>query len=350
MNGMNSIMLGFLSCVFLSLGVACSGQAKELALYQIGNSLTWDSEPEVTKRVLVDEGYNVRLGYHIACGQSLTYMVANPASSCVQPLEPYGHWLNALSSYDWDIVTLQAYTSNATGGSEIEATKTMIRAATANGRNRECIFYLYLAWPKMSLNYSLYEQINADFGGGSDIVRLNQQFLNYWYTGLIREFPELDIRVLPVGIILGQMDIKIKEWPLGGIIDGYSLYRDEHHMSYENGRYIVNSAMLSTFLNKKPSDLKYTSTWIDRINPELVALSNEVVWSVFSKDQRMKIETNPDVIIDLNSLSLMKEIKFTGNLQASENMQEWRDVSVYSPLRLGNDISTMFYRSYVRTP
>ncbi len=104
--------------------------------YHVGNSLTWDSQV----RSFENRPLHDNQGYHIKCSSSLTSILNNPESVCVDPTT-YGYFTEALSSHDWDAVTLQPYVGYGTG-TEIESFVTM-----ASMTNSTAEILMYATWP-----------------------------------------------------------------------------------------------------------------------------------------------------------------------------------------------------------
>lgn len=335
----------FISIIVLNTILALVVSAEALRTYYIGNSLTWDAKPETQAYILEENGYSVDFGYHIACGKGLTYIEDNPAYTCVEALEPYGNWDNALANFEWDIVTIQAY-SGGTGISEVLATANIIATAVSDERNLDCIFYLYLAWPSRDDTLTFADRMIVPFGGNGSPVFLSTGFLDYWYSKITALFPSLDIRVLPTGEAFAIIDEKLREIEITPYTDTYDLYRDIHHMNLEEGRHVAMSTMISAISGIRTKEIVYPSDYLSSIDAIFLDLSDEVVWYALTSDERVKMPAKPEIEISKHSSGQL-ECSFIGSLYESEDLNTWRTViDASSPYRLmSEEQSSVFYRS-----
>jgi hypothetical protein len=319
-----------------------------LRIYHIGNSFTWDSNPLLTSLSLSNAGYTVGQGYHIACGQSLTSIESHPDSVCITPPEPYGTWTNALANYEWDAITLQA-SPGGTGLSEVTATRKIIEAALYGNRNRNCRFYLLLAWPMRSDAQSFSELMMSSFEGDSAAVFLSSGFLDYWYQEMIAIFPDLDIRAIPTGLVLSTIDEKLREINLGEYTNTYALYRDPYHMTSVGG-HVASTTMLCAVSCIRPENqifpAGYVGCCIVSVNSSFVDLAYDVIWYTLSADPRTKIETNLEIALRFNPIGNVYECSFVGKLYRSMNSKDWVEIKeAKSPYRFGVLQEAEFFRA-----
>lgn len=336
-----------ITAIFILLtfgGVAC---ADTIRIYHVGNSLTWDSNVALTSSSLRNQGHIVAQGYHIACGKSLVGIVHDPDVVCVPPPEPYGTWTNALANYEWDKVTIQAW-AGATPGEELTATTKILDLATAQGRNRSCIFYLLLAWPLRDDSVSFSDLISSPFAGENAPTLLSSGFLEYWYEKITARYPDLDVRVIPTGIALMSIDQKLKEISIGPYTNTYALYRDRYHMTSE-GQHLAAMTMLSTLSGIRPEAHTFPSGYsgfLSGVNSNLVALIHDVIWYNISAEPRTKVAVAPNVTLGFNHLGNIYECSFVGTLFHSTNSVDWTEIEgATSPYRFAPVQPTEFFRS-----
>ena len=99
---------------WLSLCIICYAnivvsQPREFLMYSIGNSHTADFRPFSDFRCIAAiEGDSIKNGWHINCGSPLYSTWSNPERTCVEP-SSFGKFMPALSSYPWDIITIQPF-------------------------------------------------------------------------------------------------------------------------------------------------------------------------------------------------------------------------------------------------
>lgn len=324
-----------LTIIPVAFGASLSG-------YHIGNSLTWDCKLTFMPAVFENEGFDYNQGYHIDCSMSLTSIVDDPNKEICEPGPiSYGAWNTALSAHDWDYITLQGYPGplGTTGDSEVSATTILINESLNEGRNTNCIFFLYFSWPQTNSASDFSEQINLPYTNGNDRPILSKEFADFWYSAVTQSLPNLDIRLIPTGHILEALDQKLREIPVGDLANTYDLYRDKDHLDWSSGRYVSHATMLSEILGKPPSQIAFPTDgsydFINDVDPELVQLSNEVIWSVLTQDKRTKISDLPSISIRTNKIGGL-EVSFVENLMASTNLNSsaWVVTNSISPHRL----------------
>jgi hypothetical protein len=324
-----------------------SVSAQPIRLYSIGNSLTWDSKPPLVRDVLLTEGNTVTQGYHITCGLNLAKIVSDPTNVCIAPSIVHGVWTNALSNFEWDVITLQAF-PGGTGLSEVTAAKTLIEQAIAGGRNKKCRFYLLLAWPPQSKSETFAEQLQRNSGGDAAKVFLSSSFLDYWFDAMVTAFPELDIRVIPTGKIFATIDNKLREINIGSFTNTYALYRDSYHMKPE-GQHIASMALLSAVSGIRPGAHKFPPAYapvLSSMNTNLVELVHEVIWSALTSDPRCKVTARPELNLRFNKLGSVHECSFIGTLHQSSDLNNWAELKdAKSPHRLTASERLQFFRT-----
>jgi hypothetical protein len=321
--------------------------AETLRIYHIGNSLTWDSNPALTSLSLSNAGYTVQQGYHIACSRGLTRIESEPDYVCVPPPEPYGTWTNALANYDWDVITLQAYPGGS-GLTEVAATRKIIEIALAGNRNRNCKFFLLLAWPTQSESNTFSELMMTPFEGDDASVFLSSGFLDYWYQQIVSIFPDLDIRTIPTGLVLATMDQKLSEINIGQYTNTYALYRDPYHMTSAGG-HVAGTTMLCAVSGMRPQDQIFPAGYagfVTTIDSRLVDLTYDVSWYTLSADPRTKITTTPEIRLIFNATGNAYECSFVGKLYHSMDLKNWNQVNdAKSPYRFGVSHQGEYFRS-----
>ncbi len=336
------IVSGFL-LIFLSAARAQEGE--DLRIYYVGNSLTWDAKPLQVRSTLGRAPFNILDGFHLRCGQGLRTIVnETEIEPCIDPPAPYGEWTNALANYEWDAITLQAYP----GGNALEelaATRTLIETATAGGRNADCKFFLYLAWPKKSASSTFSERMLTPFRGETERVFLNQGFLDWWYEQVTAAFPNLNIHALPTGIAYASLDEKLREIPTQAYSSAHSLYRDDDHMNTEEGRHLALTMMLCAISGIHPSEQKFSSGYLAKIDPVYREIAEEVAWHTLTTDARSGIIAEQFLAFKQPEDPSLREVSYIGTLQSSATLGSWQDVvGATSPHRFRTDEQSRFFR------
>jgi len=283
-------------------------------IYHIGNSLTRDAQPGTIESEL----NLLASGQHIACGQSLTSIVDNPDYTCVTPDEPYGKWENALGNYDWDAITIQVYTGS-TGTTDLASAVSIIDKATLDGesnmnRNLNTTYWMYLPWPAKDESKILSDLIiNTPFIDSSESMTISLGYIYWLQNQLQLEYPSLDIRVIPTGAVMAQLDKELRSSPISGVSiapevgdsittlsSGWNLYRDSDHLNWNSysdyGRDIASEVMLSSITGGSSLDFDLVeglSSWS--------TLVNETINNVLSLESKGLESQSPPIISSIAS-------------------------------------------------
>lgn len=323
--------------------------AERIRIYHVGNSLTEDALPLRVAETLTVNNFAVRQGRHVLENANLTRIVNSPDDGGVMTYEPFGRWPEEFANEEWDAITLQAFIGN-TAQEEINATRTLIEAATTNGRNQDCVFYLYHAWPGLSTLATYSDRIGLPFDNLNDQVFLSNAFADLWYQEVAASFPDLDIRLIPTGTVLGDLDQELMEMPTGGFSETHDLYRDSTHLSFHNGRHIALLSMVTALSQTRPTDLLLPTRSLFNVNLQLSDLGQEVVQQTFSNDPRTGFGIIPTLSAIISQRILadrgMAEYTFTGQLYRSEDLVTFERVeNVTSPFQISlEDAPKLFFR------
>jgi hypothetical protein len=306
--------------------------AEDFRIYYVGNSLTGDSSLFEQRFALESQGYTVFQGQHIECGKNLDYIVSNADTSCAAPIEPFGRWKDALTDFEWDAVSIQAF-RGGTALDEIRATEAIIDTALSGGRNRHCIFYLYLSWPRIEEGRTLMEAIRRPFESEFSQTALSRDFLDYWYGSISARYPSLDIRIIPVGWIYGILDEKLRQRATGGYTKGDDLFRDAVHMNFSDGRDVAIRSFVTALTGNMPEQQELSRNHELRLNREMKKLSAEVIWYAMTSDPRTKVQSRPEARLS-RVTGFGWECSFTGILETSTGLDQWEEVTeATSPFR-----------------
>lgn len=233
-----------------------------IKVFHVGNSLTWDSAPQVLADVPPSPGsIQIENGWHIRCGRSLGYIFQNPSDVCVPPTL-YGTWDQALvESSAWDAVSFQPFPgSNSTFASDLHAIQTMANQCFGNDGFDKKVF-IYSGWPWQS-----------DMGFGSDWLRgsktadaqptiLASSYVEHLVQRL-RAQRDNAVYLVPVGEVLYNLGESLEAEPFvyldqhgnERVFDStYSLYRDQYHLDYRFGRYVAFLTMHSCLTGEPPA-------------------------------------------------------------------------------------------------
>lgn len=285
-----------LYAAFVAILVALSGaatreaQAQSLNSYHIGNSLTWDSRPDFgLPKLATDAGLSLTTGWHIRCNGSLDHIANNPTDTCVTP-NGFGRYTEAFANNAWDAVTLQPF-SGATPRQEYLGFKSLVQLARQNPDNLDTTFYLYTGWMSAtSAGTDFYSAWHDDtpVDPDADLIR-NAAGFAWVYDQLVND-PDLsgvDLRVIPVGDVLAELDRRMTLGEIPGFVGTESLYRDDLHLN-NLGWFAASNTVLSTLFRIDPTGTPTNNAFVVapgqavpiEITPELGSLIQDTVWDV----------------------------------------------------------------------
>lgn len=331
---------------WLHLSLATVSQAIELnSGYFVGNSLTWDADPARAASAIRSVNPDFKHGYHIACSRSLHAIEADPDFTCIQPTSHYGKWKAAFETGEFDFVVFQPF-PGATGDEEVAGLLRMTEVLFAEGRNEDCILYLYIAWPGVSDDVSFTEARAVPYSGGDQPTYLSSGFADWFYATVQAALPERTVRLIPAGAAYEALDRKLSQAPLGALDSTYALYRDALHMSIPTGRYVAHVTMLSILTGEAPDEMPIDSRMLDGLDADYRTLVDEVVWSGIQQDPRTGVATEQPRIALRKGPNAFWEISFVGRALWSEDLEHWHpfEGDTASPLRFVPDQDRRFFK------
>lgn len=224
--------------------------------YHIGNSLTFDSQPEAMEAFAASRGLDHQVGYHIRTGSSLRNILDNPTDLSIAPNE-FGGFSQALPNNAWDVVTIQPHPSNSpytTLGEDIDSVLSFINLTRSNPANADTNFYIYQTWPQQGTS-SYQTQWTAPSPDSLDSQMLRRR---EYYNNLIervRDETDANVYMIPVGEVLFELDIRMRAGEIPGFTSVTRLYRDALHLSYGAGRFVAGATTFATILGQYPTGL-----------------------------------------------------------------------------------------------
>lgn len=264
-------------------------------VYFLGNSFTEFSYPfhiepyaELDGADLVDTASGGKIGYTIYSGKSLDYEVNNPTDYV---LTNTGGWINSLSTQSWDVVVMQPHTyqSGIPFYHEVAAAKVIIDMALS--QNPNTVFYILEPYAFMEGPDPGSRTYNSNWTGrykrqeliasmtpwralpksvtGLDeyatLFNSKQNFQSLYFDAVRSENPTADVRWIPLGEVVNQIDLALAELPATddlivnkNLTGAWKLVTDRVHLGFYNGsihgRYIAHLTALSTIWNRPPED------------------------------------------------------------------------------------------------
>lgn len=216
--------------------------AAAMDVYSIGNSLTWDSQPNTIADFADSAGYGHNVGYHIRCNSSLEQIWSDPTGTCVTPTA-YGTFGPSLANTTWDAITLQTFgAGGATIVSETQAAINFINLARTNANNAEATFYIYSTWGIRSQVMTKWADPVVD--SDSTVISYRRQDAVLLYQR-IDAATDANLGFIPAGDVFYALGHIIERGGIAGFSSAEDLFRDSLHAS-GLGRYAASATVYAT--------------------------------------------------------------------------------------------------------
>lgn len=195
------------------------------SVYLIGNSLTWDTQPELLDGMI---------GHHVDCNKTLPFIHANPASECVASSSD---WSLALSSATYDVLTVQPF-----AGSTVSSTLAEDAAAISDWMAMQpgATVVLHTGWAQHDMHEAAYHG-----GLTGEAMAYCPEYFDALRSRLLAIDPGRTIVSTDMIGVIDRIyhDIEAGVGPYSALSD---LYRDPTHLSYTDGRFLAHNAMRRT--------------------------------------------------------------------------------------------------------
>lgn len=220
----NILLVGLLllSMVSSGLGEDASGQSgKQVSIYLIGNSLTWDTVPSK-----LDQDVQ----WHVDCGKSLKHIYEHHEKPCVKTSTL---WPEALKSKAYDIVSVQPHYGTSLQ-EDVDVISKWVELQP------QAVFVIHTGWARSATLIEEFTTASAEQKLGH-----HPQYFQQLIKTLQERNPKTEFRTTHCMRLLVELDRQINagEAPLDEITE---IYRDTIHMSLQSGRYLMHNAMRET--------------------------------------------------------------------------------------------------------
>ena len=281
-------------CALLLAALAPPGARGEFRSYHIGNSLTWDSQPEAMELFGNEFGPAHQAAYHIHVGWALHTIVADPNSLTIEPVPEFGSFDEALVNHAWDAVTLQPHrTQSANLQTDVESMLSLIDLTRTNSANENTTFYIYQAWPSRIGLSSYQSQWDSSLPVGSHPdMEYSREYFDLLYD-TVHQATDADLQIIPVGEVLYELDRKMTQGAIPGYNSVLNLYRDHTHLDNELGRYVASATTFASLSGVNPLDLYKPPGFAQKnlfpLSDDLYAAVNTVIRDVLNAETRSEV-------------------------------------------------------------
>lgn len=251
-----------------------------LRVYHVGNSVTDTINYKGLSQLAQSRGHNHIFGRHMIPGAPLAWIWTHPNDGFSE--QPFGHYRNALTNYQWDVLTLQPFDRKLEGEEgDVMMAKNYINLALPKSPNLR--IYIYSRWPRRNGDGSLDfgQKWLREYTGKYDGTEETKDYFERLTQELKKAYPKIQkqIFIVPVGDVLYELDQRMKSGQVPGYTNITQVYADGIHFN-DVGSYIVGSTFYATLYKDNPKGL--TAAPYNINNPQLVRIIQDAVWKVVS--------------------------------------------------------------------
>lgn len=308
------------------VAIGAAGASAQISGYHIGNSLTWDSRPDLMPAVIAAQGFTLETGYHINCNRSLDQIAANPTQVCVPVVPEFGYFQDALGGVDLDYFTVQPFwTPTSTLGSDIQVITDMEALVPTRPDGPDTTLFLYQAWGSQSVmtDGSWLDDVDDH---PDTLSQPQREYFTHLFAHLDAAI-DRPVRLIPVGAVIYEINQRIVANEIPAVTDLEAFYRDDIHMSHGLGRFTADAAALCVIFNIPPFGMH--EAWIDAATSggydteTFVAIEN-AIWDVIAADERTGVspclaDTNRDGVVTPADFSAWIIAYTMGSTAADQN-------------------------------
>lgn len=260
-----------------------------LRVFMLGNSLTDDIRYNGFQNIVAEAGHTLALGTQRVPGASISYLWSFPTQGFTH--SPFGTYPNAFANYEWDAITLQP---TSTGyAAQLSAGRSFARALRGDGTfgpgtattpepgdptgiSPNATVYVYAQQPP-----NLLGGWNSDYWlYGSAEQYKTRAYFEEFYRQLRDSEPESTIRLIPVGHVFHELNMRMRAGQLPGVTHQSDWLIDNSHASLR-GSYVIALTFFATLFGEDPSGQAPVSPY--QVNSALAAVIQDAVWTVVSR-------------------------------------------------------------------
>jgi len=283
-----------------ALSVSRAGQAADkLRIFFVGNSLTDTISYKKFQTIVTAQGDQILWSRHTGPGATLDGLYKPDDKGVIYGIaeEPYGKSPDALTKFDWDVVTLQPFdrplvvNDNGVDSGDIINVNEFLKIIAV--KNKDAQVYLHGHWPRRfpwdqtvetakPFDYS--EHWTKPYSGGWESFKDNSFETRDFYEKLRDEVNKTSplskpVLIIPAGEVIYEIDQAARAGNIKGLKDANDLYTDGIHFG-NKGAYLTAITFYSTIYKKPPTGISGKTYGFD--DPEFEKLAQELVWKVVS--------------------------------------------------------------------
>ncbi|MGB0767717.1 MAG: hypothetical protein ACPGYV_08395 [Phycisphaeraceae bacterium] len=273
--------------------------ADDYKSYHIGNSLTWDSQPEGLAAMSGTQGRTHEVGYHVRSASSLDMIAADDVTT-IPVVEDFGLWRDALPGHNFDAIVMQPHpTATSTLLSDQTIIAEMIDAAIGGANSyADTRFFIYQAWPRLGDRFVPVWDYTNNYVVSTDdaddtITATTRDYFDHLLARVKTARPDAQVELIPVGEVFYEIDQRLKsgELVLPGFDEAGDFYRDNVHLS-STGRWVAANAVYAAMFGNNPGGVlpvpegEFESS---QLTPELAAELQSVVFEIVPEPGSMTL-------------------------------------------------------------
>jgi hypothetical protein len=250
---------------------------KPFRVYFVGNSVTDTINYGALTELAKSRGHEQVWGRHMIPGAPLQWIWQHPKDGFQEP--PFGYYPNALTNYEWDILSLQPFDRLLDGDDgDLAMAKNFIDLALQKSPDLQ--IYVYARWPRLGKD-DFDIAWKKLYTGGWDGTNETKDYFERLTVKLRKAYPNLKkpILMVPVGHVLYELNQQMKAGNVPGYKHVKELYADGIHLN-NVGSYIVGCTYFATLYRENPKGLASAPYGVD--DAKLAGIIQDTVWKVVS--------------------------------------------------------------------
>lgn len=287
--------------VILAVALAAA-PAESLRVYFVGNSVTDTINYRALAELAQSRSHKQIWGRQMIPGAPLQWIWQHPKDGFQEP--PFGHYPNALASFQWDVLSLQPFDRHLDGkDGDLAMARNFIGLALPKSPDLQV--YVYARWPRTYVHGKPFSWSESappgpptpatgkvtlfngfdDWGtlwlrkytGGWDGTNETKDYFERLTVELRKAYPKLTIRMVPVGHVMNELDRRMKAGEVSGYKTIWEVYKDGIHLN-NVGSYVVGCTFFATLYKENPKGLPGEPYKVT--DPRLAEVIQETVWKV----------------------------------------------------------------------